>query len=157
MSFFILDSILNRFENCDGKCISTLDDNKTWLCGNQCQNFSTPCNGRCPGYYRLNCNNICDEGILTYHFCNNKCTSVETPCNNACPFDDVLCNEKCQSRSVPCDGNCFDGGRPNCDGECTFGIQDKWMCNDNCISTTTPCKGQCPEGDWKVIIYWISL
>ncbi len=149
--FLILGFILERFPNCDGKCISTLNDSKTWLCDNQCQDFSTPCNGRCPNFYKLNCNNKCEE-YLTYHLCNNECTSKEIQCNSVCTYDYVLCNEKCQSDSVQCNGKCFDGRIPNCDGKCIFGTLDKWMCNDNCISTSASCNGRCPEGDLKIKI-----
>jgi hypothetical protein len=136
--------------NCDGKCVEPDDImDETWLCADQCQSWSTPCNGKCPLYFNLNCANICGSKYhnITNYLCDNDCVTTETPCRGSCPNEKVLCNGKCQKRTWQCNGKCLDVDYKfaNCDETCKTTLEN-WPCNSVCQPSEEPCNGKCPEG-----------
>lgn len=147
-----------EYQNCDGDCVYDSSESQSWLCGDQCQSLSTPCNGKCPSSsFELNCANVCESikhaNQLTLRLCGSNCITRETPCNDSCPPGLQLCNGKCQDYTLQCNGKCLNSNldSPNCDGTCSE-VFSEWMCNSKCQPATEPCNKQCPAGCYLLII-----
>ena len=92
-----------EYQNCQGECIDLLQIKPNisipWLCGDQCQTFSKPCNGKCPYGLYLTCNQTCALQSL------------------ATTDDSWNCKDDCQPTSEPCSGKCLTPFH-NCKNEC---------------------------------------
>ena len=140
---------------CDRECISKYSaKEKTWLCGDQCLSWSTPCKRKCLFDLKFNCaEEVCEEEkTSTSYLCNNECVTEETPCQGTCPHHKVLCNGKCQEKTLQCNGECLDTyyDFANCDGTCTYYDHKNWLCNSDCQPKEEPCNGKCPEGKLRL-------
>ena len=139
----------SEYQNCDGDCVYGSQGGQSWLCGENCQSLSTPCNGKCPTtLFELNCANVCELSIkLTLRRCGSDCITRETPCNDSCPPGLQLCNGKCQDYEFQCNGKCLglQLDSPNCDGTCSR-VFSEWMCNSKCQPATEPCNEECSAG-----------
>jgi hypothetical protein len=93
------------------------------MCNGTCQNFSTPCEGKChQKNWTLSCNGVCESFVdRNVYQCHDRCLNIDTPCNLTCPND----------RFLNCNGTCAKEG-------------NSWLCNEKCQSLSEPCKGFCP-------------
>ena len=148
---------LYEYQNCQGECIDLqgIKPNISipWLCGDQCQTFSKPCNGKCPYGLYLTCNRTCAlQSLATTDDswnCKDDCQPTSEPCSGKCltPFHN--CKNECIDLQLPCGIKCPKEKYLDCSGKCldewTADLQGQEMCNGVCQSLTKPCLGQCVD------------
>jgi hypothetical protein len=102
----------------------------TWQCDGKCQDWTSPCNNKCPhADWELQCNSKCEKYESSY-----------------------LCHNSCLNITEPCDGNCPNFRYLNCNGVCVlYGeLETTWQCDGQCLNLTSPCKGKCFHEFWNL-------
>ncbi len=111
------------FPDCYGNCLESEEAIDTWMCDGVCQDFSTPCKGKCHDQsWRLGCEGKCEPYYeRTLYTCHNSCIPMETPCNLTCDSQRFL----------------------NCEGQCST-EGSSWLCEGKCQNLSKPCNNKCP-------------
>ena len=96
----------NAFLGCDRTCKTPNenDQHQTWLCNENCQDLSLPCNGTCTTGYFLDCNKTCAKkrGGEPY-LCGQECYESWRPCNGSCQLSSSKYGVKCRGQDA-----CYD-------------------------------------------------